>query len=129
MAGEAREGAGSRSRLGKRRMADSSPVLHSAAWLAEVFLSRPEPFKARGSREAAETGGAALRLAGHTAWFCQTTSCSPPPAPELAGILARAPGGLLPMAGCERERVWGASPVFLCFEKIMGLPWQSPPSS
>ncbi|XP_029426456.1 T-box transcription factor TBX5 isoform X2 [Nannospalax galili] len=41
--------------------------------------------------EAAEARGAAPRLAGtQPAWFCQTTSCSSPPAPELPGTLARA---------------------------------------
>lgn len=30
----------------------------------------------------------ASELARHTAWFCQTTSCSPPPASQLPGILA-----------------------------------------
>lgn len=71
-------------------------------WLKEIS---PEPFKARGSREAAATRGAALRLARHTAWFCQTTSCSSPPASELPRDPGKGSGGFLPMAGCEWESV------------------------
>lgn len=51
------------------------------------------------------------RLARHTAWFCQTTSCSSPPASEFPGILARAPVGFslwLAVSG----RAYGAPVLF-----------------
>lgn len=80
-------------------------------WLAEI-LSGPGPFKARRSREAAEAGGAALRLARHTAWFCQTTSCSPPPAPQLPGILAMVRVGFSRRWRAVNARVCGAPALF-----------------
>lgn len=93
-------------------------------WLAEILL---EPFKARGSREAAATRAAALRLARHTAWFCQTTSCSSPPASELPGILASAPVGFSLWLTVNGRACGTPVLFFFVMRRLRGLPWQPSP--
>lgn len=94
---------------GRSRLAESSWCMESAG-------------EARGP-------GAAWRFAGRAAWFCQTASSSPPPAPELPPDPDRGElVAIVPAARGGGERTWGtAAPGSFVASRLLGAPVTASP--
>lgn len=68
--------------------------------------------RARSSERAAAAGGAAW-FPGRAAWFCQTASCSPPPALSSPGPWRERGVGLPPWPAVHRSARGGRQPRYL----------------